>query len=194
MRTHAGKILCQWVCLIPLLFSWRWMIKLVGKSFKTKKWEFILYNHIKPNHQKSEPEINCIKWKQNGDFHPINNINTFNFIVGAHPSFSLISVLSELRPRTPSGPGMWCMGMLLFSKLRTISAISFMLTISSLPIFTGSRKSDLVNLNRKVNQEHNVKFYQRIRTNQKTDIKEANIWLTWYTPNFVSIYNQTGKS
>lgn len=75
------------------------------------------------------------------------SINTFNFIVGAQPSFSLISVLSELRPRTPSGPGMWWMGSVLFSKLRTISAISFMLTISSLPIFTGSRKSDFVNLN-----------------------------------------------
>lgn len=99
---------------------------------------------------------------------------TFNFIVGAQPSFSLISVLSELRPRTPSGPGMCWMGMLLFSKLRTISAISFMLTISSLPIFTGSRKSDLVNLKGKVDNEHNAEFYQEIRTNLKTDIQKAH--------------------
>lgn len=67
-------------------------------------------------------------------------------MVGAHPSFSLMRVLSELRPRTPSGPGMWWMGSIRSSKLRTISAISFMLTISSLPMLTGSRKSDLVNL------------------------------------------------
>lgn len=67
-------------------------------------------------------------------------------MVGAQPSFSLIRVLSEFRPRTPSGPGMCWIGSFLSSKLRTISAISFMLTISSLPIFTGSRKSDFVNL------------------------------------------------
>jgi len=71
---------------------------------------------------------------------------TFNLIVGAQPSFSFISVLSELRPRTPSGPGMCWTASFLSSKLRTISAISFMLTISSLPMFTGSRKSDFVNL------------------------------------------------
>lgn len=74
------------------------------------------------------------------------NKSTFSFIEGAQPSFSLIRVLSEFRPRTPSGPGMCWMGSFLSSKLRTISAISFMLTISSLPIFTGSRKSDFVNL------------------------------------------------
>ena len=67
-------------------------------------------------------------------------------MVGAQPSFSLINVLSELRPRTPSGPGIWWIGRLWSSKLKTISAISFMLTISSLPMFTGSRKSDFVNL------------------------------------------------
>lgn len=72
--------------------------------------------------------------------------HTLSLIVGAQPSFSLISVLSELRPRTPSGPGMWWMGSFLSSKPSTISAISFMLTISSLPMFTGSRKSDFVNL------------------------------------------------
>ena len=32
---------------------------------------------------------------------------------GAQPSFSLIRRLSELRPRTPSGPGMWLMWMVL---------------------------------------------------------------------------------
>nr|GMC93634.1 hypothetical protein T12_3427 [Ipomoea batatas] len=31
---------------------------------------------------------------------------TFNLIVGAQPSFSLMRVLSEFLPRTPSGPGM----------------------------------------------------------------------------------------
>lgn len=76
----------------------------------------------------------------------IANISTFNFMDGAQPSFSLIRLLSELRPRTPSGPGMWWMGSFLSSKPRTISAISFMLTISSLPMFSGSRKSDFVNL------------------------------------------------
>lgn len=71
---------------------------------------------------------------------------TFSLMVGAQPSFSLMRVLSEFRPRTPSGPGMWWIGRFLSSKLRTISAISFILTISSLPMFTGSRKSDFVNL------------------------------------------------
>jgi len=102
-----------------------------------------------------------MEWKWEDKFLWVNDdINTFNFIVGAQPSFSFISVLSELRPRTPSGPGMWWIGIFLFSKPRIISAISFMLTISSLPIFTGSRKSDFVNLNTTINP--NVKFYQRL--------------------------------
>jgi CRISPR/Cas system endoribonuclease Cas6 (RAMP superfamily) len=80
------------------------------------------------------------------------------------------------------------MGMLLFSKLRTISAISFMLTISSLPIFTGSRKSDLVNLKGKVDNEHNAEFYQEIRTNLKQIYRKL-------TPNLVFfVYNHIGRS
>lgn len=85
---------------------------------------------------------------------------TLSLIVGAQPSFSLIRVLSELRPRTPSGPGMWWMGSFLSSKPRTISAISFMLTISSLPMFTGSRKSDFVNL-RMISSWFLVSMYSR---------------------------------
>ena len=72
---------------------------------------------------------------------------TLSFIDGAHPNFSLINVLSEFRPLTPSGPGMWWIGKFLLSKLNTISAISFILTISSLPMLTGSLKSDFVSLN-----------------------------------------------
>lgn len=101
-------------------------------------------------------------------------------MVGAQPSFSLISVLSELRPRTPSGPGMCWIGSFLFSKLRTISAISFMLTISSLPIFTGSRKSDFVNL------DHGIEKFMTVNSkipNQRQKFNTCEICLITYNLN-----------
>ena len=65
---------------------------------------------------------------------------------GAYPSFSLMRSLLELRPRTPSGPGMCLMGRSLPANLSAIACISFMETISSEPRLTGSAKSLLVSL------------------------------------------------
>jgi len=63
---------------------------------------------------------------------------------GSQPTFSRMSALSLLRPRTPWGPGMWRMGMSLPSKDMAISANWFMETISSVPRFSGLSKSDIM--------------------------------------------------
>jgi hypothetical protein len=82
-------------------------------------------------------------------------------MVGSQPSFSRISLLSELRPRTPSGPGMCLMPFCWPSKPSTISIMPFMLTISVEPRLRGSRKSLLV-MRRMPSTQSSMKVKERV--------------------------------
>ncbi len=60
-----------------------------------------------------------------------------SLIEGAQPSFSRMSWLSLLRPRTPSGPGMCLMDFFFSSKLMMVDIMPFIETISSEPRLRG---------------------------------------------------------
>src|SRR6266478_4192538 len=64
--------------------------------------------------------------------------------LGAQRSLARINLLSEFRPRTPSGPGICRMPSFFPAISMTISASRLMVTISSEPILTGPVKSDSI--------------------------------------------------
>src|SRR5690625_5632171 len=69
-----------------------------------------------------------------------------NGFEGAHPSFSLISTLSEFLPLTPRGPSIFLICRFLPEISITILVKSCMVIILSYSIFTGPEKSVSFNL------------------------------------------------
>jgi len=63
-------------------------------------------------------------------------------IFGSQPSFWRMSLLSEFRPRTPSGPGMCLIRRFLPAISMTSLASALIVIISSDPMFTGPVKLD----------------------------------------------------
>ena len=68
-------------------------------------------------------------------------------MVGSQPSFSIINLLLELRPRTPIGPSMCLMGSFLSSNDKAICANSIISTISVEPKLIGTSQSENVKRN-----------------------------------------------